>query len=176
VNAQPTISIAAAPGTVLKPFTTTTLTANVTPSSGNTIIWYRNGNIVAGATGATLVINIDGLGQYTARVSAASGCTALSNAVNITSEGTNQLFITANPNNGQFKVRYYTNAIQLGFVRHLVMYSEHGQKVFDQTYPITAPYSSMDVDARRLAKGIYVVMLTDAFGKEVLATGRVVIQ
>jgi len=176
VNTQPTISIAAAPGTVLKPFTTTTLTANITPAAGNTIVWYRNGNVIPGATGSTLVVNIDGLGQYTARVTTVNGCTALSNVVDITSEGTNQLFITANPNNGQFKVRYYTSAKQLGFVRHLVMYTENGQKVFDQTYPITAPYSSMDVDARRLPKGIYVVMLTDAFGREVLATGRVVIQ
>ncbi|MBK7121723.1 MAG: hypothetical protein IPH68_02340 [Chitinophagaceae bacterium] len=49
-------------------------------------------------------------------------------------------------------------------------------KVFDQTYPITAPYSSMDIDARRLPKGIYIVMLTDAFGNEVLATGKVIVQ
>jgi hypothetical protein len=34
----------------------------------------------------------------------------------------------------------------------------------------------MDVDARKLSKGTYVVMLTDAFGTEVLATGQVVIQ
>ncbi|MBK8495755.1 MAG: T9SS type A sorting domain-containing protein [Chitinophagaceae bacterium] len=86
------------------------------------------------------------------------------------------MFITPNPNNGQFKVRFYTSANTLGFVRHLVMFAENGQKVFDQTYPITAPYSSMDIDARRLPKGIYIVMLTDAFGNEVLATGKVIIQ
>ena len=73
-------------------------------------------------------------------------------------------------------MRYYTGATQLGFVRHLIMLAGNGQKVFDQTYPITAPYSTMDVDARRLSKGMYVVMLTDAFGIEVLATGQVVIQ
>ena len=56
------------------------------------------------------------------------------------------------------------------------MFAENGQQVFDQPYPITAPYSSMDIDARRLPKGIYIVMLTDAFGKEVLVTGKVIIQ
>ncbi|MFZ1452041.1 MAG: hypothetical protein WAT20_05020, partial [Ferruginibacter sp.] len=142
----------------------------------NTIVWYRNGNVVPGATGPTLLVTIDGLGLYTARVTSGAGCNTLSNAVQITSEGMNQLFITPNPNEGQFKVRYYTNATQLGFVRHLVMFAGNGQKVFDQTYPITAPYSSMNVDARLLSKGMYLVMLTDAFGKEVLATGRVVIQ
>ncbi|MBK7559354.1 MAG: right-handed parallel beta-helix repeat-containing protein [Chitinophagaceae bacterium] len=175
VNTQPAISIAAAPGTVLKPFMTTTLTATVTPA-GNTITWYRNGIVVPGANSLTLVVHADELGQYTARVTATTGCTALSNAITITAESSNQLFITPNPNNGQFKVRFYTSANALGFVRHLVMFAENGQKVFDQTYPITAPYSSMDIDARRLPKGIYIVMLTDAFGNEVLATGKVIIQ
>ncbi|MGB5006155.1 MAG: hypothetical protein WBO39_04410, partial [Ferruginibacter sp.] len=175
VNTQPAISIAAAPGTVLKPFMTTTLTATVTPA-GNTITWYRNGIVVPGANSLTLVVHADELGQYTARATAATGCTALSNAITITAESSNQLFITPNPNNGQFKVRFYTSANALGFVRHLVMFAENGQKVFDQTYPITAPYSSMDIDARRLPKGIYIVMLTDAFGNEVLATGKVIIQ
>ncbi len=34
----------------------------------------------------------------------------------------------------------------------------------------------MDVDARHLSKGMYVVMVTDAFGNEVLATGKVILQ
>jgi len=176
VNTQPAISIAAAPGTVLKPFMTSTLTATVNPAAGNTIIWYRNGSAVPGASGLSLVVQADQLGQYTARATTATGCTALSNEISITAEVSNQLFITPNPNNGQFKVRFYTSANSLGFVRRLVMFAENGQKVFDQSYPITAPYSSMDIDARRLPKGIYIVMLMDAFGKEVLATGKVIIQ
>lgn len=176
VNTEPTISIAASPGTVLKPFVTTTLTATVAPATGTSITWYRNGNVVPGATGTTLVVNVDGLGEYTARATTSAGCNSLSNAVTITAEGANQLFVTPNPNHGQFKVRFYSSRTSFGFLRHLVMYSENGQKVFDKTYPITAPYSSMDIDARLLPKGIYVIMLTDAYGKEVLATGKVVIQ
>jgi hypothetical protein len=172
---QPTISITTT-ATTLKPFQTATITATVTPAAGTTITWYRNGIVVPGATGTSLIVDIDGLGVYTARASTGAGCTALSAAVTITAEGDNRLFITPNPNNGQFKVRYYTSANQLGFVRHLVLFASNGQKVYDQTFPITAPYSSMDVDARKLSKGTYVVMLTDAFGTEVLATGKVVIQ
>lgn len=176
-NAQPTISIAASPYTSLMPFMTTTLTATVNPASpSNVMTWYRNGNVVPGATGTSLVVGVDGLGLYTARVTTGPGCTALSNAVNIKDSINNRLFITPNPNNGRFQVRYYAGAMQLGFLRHLVIYSENGQRVFDKTYPITAPYSAMDIDATYLSKGFYMVMLTDAFGKEVLATGKLIIQ
>jgi hypothetical protein len=34
----------------------------------------------------------------------------------------------------------------------------------------------MDINATMLPKGIYIVMLADAFGNQVLATGKVVIQ
>jgi Ig-like domain CHU_C associated/Right handed beta helix region len=176
-DVQPTITIAASPFTSLRPFMTTTLTATIDPpNAGNTIIWYRNGNVVPGATGLSLVVGIDGLGQYTARTTTPGGCTALSNMVTIRDSGDNRLFITPNPNNGLFQVRFYTGAMQLGFLRHLVIYAENGQKVFDKTYPITAPYSAMNIDARYLSKGFYMVMLTDAFGNEVLATGKLIIQ
>jgi hypothetical protein len=55
------------------------------------------------------------------------------------------------------------------------MYNQKGQKVWDETYPVTGPYSNMQVDARKLPSGVYVVQVTDAFRNEVLATGRVVI-
>jgi hypothetical protein len=58
----------------------------------------------------------------------------------------------------------------------LLIYAEGSQKVFDLQYQITGPWSSMDIDARHLPKGIYVVMLTDGYGVEILATGRVVLQ
>jgi hypothetical protein len=69
----------------------------------------------------------------------------------------------------------YTNAQNLGFVRHVIMFNQSGQKVFDETYPITGAYSNMQVDARKLPSGTYVVQVTDAFRNEVLATGRVAI-
>ena len=176
VNVQPAITIAASPRTTLQPGQTTTLTATVTPANpSNTTVWYRNGAVVPGASGATLVVGIDQLGLYTARTTTTTGCTALSNAVLISDSATNKLFITPNPNNGQFKVRYYANSQQLGF-RHLVMYSENGQKVYDKIFGMTAPYSSMDVYATHLAKGLYIVMLTDAANNKVVATGKVVIQ
>ena len=173
VNTQPTISITASSTSLLFP-QTATLTATVTPV-GTPLVWFRNGVQVPGATGTTLVVSVNGLGTYTARATTTLGCTALSNAVTITATASDKLFIYPNPNSGQFVVRYYTNATQLGFLRHVVMYNEGGQLVYDRTFPATAPYSNMNVDARRLSKGLYMVMLTDHEGK-VLATGKVVIQ
>jgi len=154
----------------------TTLTATVTPPNpANAIVWYRNGNVVPGASGLTLGVSVDELGIYTARVTTALNCTALSNAITIKDSVSNWLFITPNPNNGLFKVRYYTNRTQMGFLRHLVMFAGNGQKVYEKAFPVTAPFSSMDVDARHLGKGFYMVMVTDYYG-EVLATGKVIIQ
>ena len=85
------------------------------------------------------------------------------------------MWLYPNPNSGQFQIRFYTNLQALGFLRHVIMYNEAGQKVFDEVYPVTGPYSSMNVDARRLPSGVYMIQLADAFKTQILATGRVVI-
>jgi hypothetical protein len=177
VDVQPTVTLAATSPTNLSPFQTSTLTATVTPATGNTLVWYKNGNVVPGATGTSLTVGVDGMGLYTVRVTTGAGCTALSNPVLIGDASNGEMFVTPNPNHGQFSVRFYSSsAYQFGFTRRVLLFTEGSQKVFDQAYPITGPYSSMDINATMLPKGIYIVMLADAFGNQVLATGKVVIQ
>ncbi|MBK8611562.1 MAG: hypothetical protein IPL84_16885 [Chitinophagaceae bacterium] len=132
--------------------------------------------VVPGASGTSLLIDVDKLGTYTSRATTGAGFTALSAVVTITADSSNQLFITPNPNNGQFKVRFHTSANSLGFNQRIVMYGENAQRVFDQSYPITASYSAMNVDARILPRGIYVLVLFDAFGNEILGRSKIVIQ
>ena len=154
----------------------TTLTATITPPGPtNTIAWYRNGIAVPGASGSTLRVGVDELGLYTARVTTALNCTALSNAVNIKDSASNRLFITPNPNSGVFQVRYYSGAVNPGTTRSLVIYGNNGQRVYIKSFTVTAPYSIMDVSAGPLAGGVYVVAVMDSNGK-VLATGKVVLQ
>ena len=154
----------------------TTLTATITPPGpANTITWYRNGIVVPGASGSTLRVGVDELGLYTARVTTALNCTALSNAVNIKDSASNRLFITPNPNSGVFQVRYYSGSVNPGTTRTLVIYGNNGQRVYIKSFPVTAPYNVMDVRASFLSGGMYVIAVTDSNAK-VLATGKVIVK
>ncbi|MBK8496922.1 MAG: hypothetical protein IPL50_19420 [Chitinophagaceae bacterium] len=68
VNPLPTVVISASPYTSLFPGLVTTLSSTVTPNAAATYTWLRNGVAVAGATGTTLNVDIDGLGDYQLRV------------------------------------------------------------------------------------------------------------
>jgi hypothetical protein len=174
VNTQPTISIAAS-ATTLQPGQTATLTATVTPA-GTPIIWYRDGVVIPGATSTTLVVGADGVvGTYTARATTALGCTALSAAVTITATPSDRVWIYPNPNAGRFQVRYYSNAIQLGFNRVLKIYNQLGQVVYEHAFVINGAYGRMDVNLGLVPSGIYTIKVLDAFATTQLAIGRVVI-
>ncbi|MBL0145728.1 MAG: T9SS type A sorting domain-containing protein [Chitinophagaceae bacterium] len=169
VNTQPIIGIAAAPTLSLTPLTSTTITASITPSIGtNTIEWYKNGVLVTGATANQLLVNVDQLGSYTARVTTAQGCTALSNAVVINAAKLDNVFVYPNPNNGQFKIRYYSGATNFGFLRSVIIYDSKGAKIYSKAIPITAPYSTMDIDIRNYPKGIYMVVIGDDRGNQIV--------
>jgi subtilisin-like proprotein convertase family protein len=174
VNPLPVIVISAAPYTRLFPGLTTTLSSSVSPNAAATYTWRRNGVVVAGATAATLGVNVDGLGLYSLLVTDVNGCTNVSNSVLISDSVNTKLFIYPNPTTGRFQVRYYSvNANTL--VRGLTIYNSEGQRVLVQQNSITAPYARMDVDMSKFSKGIYWVELGDMNGNR-LAVGRVVIQ
>jgi Ig-like domain CHU_C associated/PKD-like domain/Secretion system C-terminal sorting domain len=172
VNAQPTISIAASPRTTLLPGQTTTLTATFTPAAGNTFIWYRNGIVVPGASGSTLVVGVDGVvGTYTARATTGSGCTALSNAVTIIAESSTLVFVYPNPSRGQFQVRVYN---QQGKQISVLVHNARGQRVYFERKITSAPYTRMDVDLRSAAAGQYTVSVVDS-DDQVIGTRSIII-
>jgi len=174
VNPLPNVVIAAAPYTKLFPGLVTTLTSTVTPTGVASYVWRRNGVVVPGATGATLNVDVDGLGLYSLFVTDVNGCTNTSNSVLISDSVTGRVFIYPNPNTGRFQVRYYSvNANTL--VRGLTIYDAKGSRVLVQQNTITAPYARMDVDMSKFGKGIYWVELGDLNGNR-LAVGRVIIQ
>jgi trimeric autotransporter adhesin len=177
VNPQPVITLSAAPYTSLVPPLVTGITANITPvSATNTIVWFKDGVVINGATTNTLSgITVDQLGSYTARVTTTAGCTALSAPLVIKDSASSKLFILPNPNNGQFKIRYYTSARNFGFFRTVTIYDSKGSRVFSKAIPITAAYSTMDIDIRNSGKGLFIVVVGDSEGKE-LITGKVVVQ
>jgi len=177
VNPQPVITLSASPYTSLTPLLTTAITANITPvAPTNTIVWYKNGVIVSGATTNVLGnITVDKLGSYTARVTTASGCTALSAAIVIKDSATDKLYVMPNPNNGQFKIRYYSNSRNTGFLRMVTIFDSKGAMVYNKGIPVTGPYTLMDIDIRSSGKGVYFVVVSDYEGNK-LTESRVVVQ
>jgi len=152
---------------------TATLSSTVTPFAAQTYTWLRNGTVVGGNT-ATHIVNVDGLGDYTLRVTDINGCTNTSNVVTIKDSASGKCFIYPNPSNGQFQVRYYSVANNV-LPRTLTVYDAKGDRVFTKMYTIGAPYDRMDVDMRAYGKGLYWVEIGDLNGNRITMC-RVVIQ
>ena len=132
----------------------------------------KNGIAISGATGSSLVVNLDQLGGYSVRVTNAGNCTNTSSVINIADSASTKLFILPNPNRGQFDVVYYSASTNTHTLR---IFDSKGAMVYSNAYPITGPYQRMSVDMRSGGKGTYVVALFNNSGKRV-ASGKVVIQ
>ena len=170
VNPLPAIVISASPYKKLFPGLTTTLFSTVTPAA-STYTWLRNGIAVPGATAGSLLVGVDGLGDYTLRVTDVNGCTNLSNVVSLTDSASGRVFIYPTPNGGQFQVRYYSIINNTNLPRGINVYDARGKRVLVQTYSINAPYARMDVDLRKHGTGVYWIEVVDVTGGR-LAMGR----
>jgi len=131
--------------------------------------------VVPGATGNTLVVDVDGLGEYTVSVSDANGCgNAVPVSITIKDAPNDIMFIYPSPNSGQFQIRYHSANGNNPLPRVVNIYDSKGARVYSKTYTVAVPYSRMDVDMSGFQKGIYQVELADRSGNR-LKTGRVVI-
>jgi hypothetical protein len=174
VNPNPTINLTAGPLTSLFPGLHTTLSAAVSPNPAANYVWFLNGNAIAN-TGATLQVDIDGLGEYAVGVIDVNGCIGLSNTVTISDSSNNSLFIYPNPNTGLFQVRYYEKQKGISNPRVMNIFDAKGSRVHQQQFITNNPFGRMDVNVGKLGRGVYVIELLDAGGVR-LATGKVVIQ
>ncbi len=176
VSPSPLVNITASPYSSLFPGLVTTLTANVTPPGTYTYAWYKNGILIPGSIASTLGgITLDGLGNYTVRVTNTTGlpCSNTSLAKAITDSSSNKLFIYPSPNGGIFKVVYYSPGANVK--NTLTIYDSKGSLILNKVYTINSPYEVMDVDMSRNRGGTYRVVLSNAVGKKI-AVGAVVIQ
>jgi len=174
VNPLPSVTISA-PLTGLVPGRTVTVSGTSSPAAA-AWSWSLNGSSIAGAT-ATQLVNIDGLGTYQATVRDVNGCINRSNALAITGEASDKLFIYPNPTTGVFQVRYY-HAGDANEKRIISIYNPLGQlvatKTFDLSYS-TAPYLRMDVDLSGAARGTYVVKVAHEYSGKIVS-GLVLVQ
>ncbi len=170
VNPLPTIVIAASPYSRLFPGLKTTISSTVTPAAA-TYTWLRNGATVGNATGSSVVVDVDGLGDYTLRVTDVNGCVNTSNTVTVSDSVTGKVFIYPNPNSGQFQVRYHSVINNNNLPRGINVYDARGKRVLTQAYSIGAPYARMDVDLSNHGTGVYWIEVVDTNGNR-LAMGR----
>ena len=170
VNPLPTVVIAASPYQRLFPGLTTTLFSTVTPAA-SVYSWIKNGVAVPGANAGSLLINVDGLGDYTLNVKDVNGCVNTSNQVSLKDSASGKVFIYPNPNGGQFQVRYYSIINNTNLPRGINVYDSKGLRVITQKYTITAPYSRMDVNLSNFSTGVYWIEVVDVNGNR-LAMGR----
>jgi len=131
----------------------------------------KGGVAVPGATASSYLVTVDGLGDYTLRVTDVNGCTNLSNQVSITDSVTGRVFIYPNPNSGQFQVRYWSIINNTNLPRGINVYDARGKRILTQNYSISAPYARMDVDLRNHGTGVYWIEVVDVVGNR-LAMGR----
>jgi hypothetical protein len=162
ISASPIVNIQASPYKNLFPGLSTTLTASSIPAS-TSFNWYKNGNLISGVSGNTLTVDFDGRGTYTAK--ALSECNNISNTLIIGDSATSSMFIYPNPNNGQFYIQFFgTDQSQSG---KITMFDSKGARVFSQTFNLTSAYEKIEVIAKKLAAGTYLIMITDNKGNKI---------
>jgi subtilisin-like proprotein convertase family protein len=170
VNLLPTVTISSTPYTKLFPGLRTTLTSTSAPAAAN-YAWLKNGVAVTGS-GSSLPVDVDGIGNYTLRVTDVNGCINTSNLLSITDSLSSKVFVYPSPTTGQFQVRYYSTINNTGLPRGVNIYDARGKRVLTQTYSIGNPYARMNVDLTNHGSGIYTVEVVDATGNR-LAIGRI---
>ena len=177
VNPLPTVAITANPRK-LWPGLRTTITSTSTPTAA-TYTWSRNGTtltalsagIISGINTGSLLIDVDGLGDYRLRVTDVNGCTNNSNILTISDSTSGHVFIYPNPNSGRFQVRYDPMLNNI-LPRGINVYNGTGQRIATLSYTLGLPYARMDVDLRTYGAGVYWIEVVDV-NQERLAMGRV---
>jgi Ig-like domain CHU_C associated/Secretion system C-terminal sorting domain len=159
-------NIAAAPYTRLFPGLTTSIAVANGPAAGNTYAWYRNGILLTGQTGNAVTANIDGLGNYTLKVTNVNGCVGTSNIVTISDSTQGKMFVYPNPSTGKFQVRYLSENNNLK-PRKVVIYNAAGALVYQASFVMFGSYTPMNIDLTSMASGIYYIHLLDNDGKEI---------
>jgi hypothetical protein len=171
VNAPPTVTISAAPLTQLMPGQTTNVTATSNPA-GASYSWTFNGQPIS-ATGASISVDVDGIGTYQVTVTDVNGCVSTSAPFTLGGRLSDKLFIYPNPApNGQFQVRVYSG-INFDY-RKINIYNSNGQRVVRRDVNTAGPWQRIDFNLAHLPNGVYIVEVLDKFDTK-LAVGKMVI-
>jgi hypothetical protein len=172
VRPLPSVTLNAAPYTVLSPGQSTTLNASTVASNGGVITtnWFFNSNPL-NVTGSNYVATINQLGSYyvIAKENYGSGlqCSNTSSTVVISADESNKLFIYPSPNNGSFSIAYY-NANASNTKHSVAIYDAKGALVYKNDFAITGSFTQLPIKLRAVSSGDYFVVVYDATNKKLL--------
>jgi hypothetical protein len=173
VHSLPSVVLTAAEYFNITPALPTSLYSTISPAGIYTYQWFRNNTLLTGVNSSFYPVDVDGLGNYSVRVTDVNGCSVNSNLVLVSDSASNQLFIYPNPNKGQFQVRYFS--ANSNEDRTLNVYDSKGAKVYSKQYIMGSTYTRMNVILPSAQSGVYSVELRNNKGKR-LASGWVIIQ
>ena len=165
-----------APFRSIHPGLLTTISATVTPSGTYKYTWYRNTQLVP--TEATAIVDSIGYrlwsGEYKMTVENLSpllSCASTTADLIVGDSASAKFFIYPNPNNGQFRVTYYspTNTRY-----KVVVMDMKGAVLYRQLHDVTNRYQLIDIKLLGASRGMYIVQIQDLGGVK-LATGKLVI-
>jgi hypothetical protein len=173
VRANPIPTLSASANSIL-PTQVSTLTANLSQSSGGTITttWLVNNTPITNLT-SPLNVRVDNLGTYqvtqTETFTSGTVCSGTSALQTIIATPSTKLFVYPIPNNGTFKVTYYADNASIGSKRRLLIYDSKGARVNNgsQQLVVAGPYTIFDVRLQSASKGIFMVILTDDAGNKI---------
>lgn len=171
VNPLPTVQINPSIPPQLIPGQTLNLGTTVNPGGG-TFVWYKNGQVIGGATTASLNgLTVNDIGTYKVVYTDANGCVMTSADLVVSGMNNGNLWVYPNPNRGQFQVRYFNGLNENVTVN---VYDEKGSKVYQRAYTTSTAYSQMNVNISRMPAGKYLVEVVNAGGTRVGAKWVVV--
>ena len=176
VNPIPVVVLTAAANSAINPFSQSILQATVSPV-GNYIYQFKKDGVILtnNITSPTIALTPDSVGTYVVTVfNTVTGCSGISNTVVISAAASNNLFVTPNPNKGQFAVRYYAAPSEFGTARSISVYDSKGARVAEQKITVTSAYNIINFDLTQHAGGSFTVYVTDANGKR-LAVQQVMV-
>ncbi|HNP53575.1 MAG TPA: T9SS type A sorting domain-containing protein, partial [Ferruginibacter sp.] len=173
VNPLPTIALSASPYSNIYNGLTTTITANSTPA-GAQWNWTYEGSPLPGATGSSITVNHDGLGDYAVTVTDVNGCVSSSNVISIGDSLFLTAFIFPNPNNGTFFVRDVAENL-ISNKRMIMLFDAKGARVYSKLAISAGANLPIAVTVKDLANGIYVLVLADELGNSI-RSAKVIIQ
>jgi PKD repeat protein len=177
VDPSPTATLTVSPYRSIYPGLLTTISASITPTGTYKYTWYRNSQIIP--TEITTVVDSIGYllwsGPYKMTIENLPPqlpCAYTTSEVIIGDSASSKLFIYPNPNNGQFRVTYYspTNTRY-----QVVVMDTKGAVLYRKPHEVTNRYQLIDINLIGASRGMYILQIQDPTGKQ-LAAGKLVIQ